>query len=85
MVTKRNQIERMQYTGGLIGLIAGSAKGKLQKKVDEKNAEGWNLAFIHADNPNLIIILIRILILLLTLGIWTIGSSELLVFEKPNN
>ena len=48
------------------------------------NDEGWRLHFIHADNSNLLIIVLRLIILIFTAGLWTIGSSELLVFEKDS-
>jgi hypothetical protein len=79
---KINKIERLNYSGGLIGMIFGSTKGKMQDKVTEMNKQGWNLHFINNDQPNLVLWLIRILILVLTFGLWTIGSSEILVFEK---
>lgn len=81
-MSKINKIERISYSGGLYGLLLGSAKGELQSKVDEMNQRGWNLHFIHKDEFNLIHILLRVLLLCLTLGIWTLGSSELLIFEK---
>jgi len=81
-MAKTNTVERLQYSGGLIGMLAGSAKGKLEGKVEEMNQRGWHLHFIHPDNPNLLIWILRLIILGLTLGLWTIGSSELLVFEK---
>lgn len=81
-MSKINHIERISYAGGLYGLLAGSAKGKLQAKVEELNQRGWNLHFIHSDSINLLHLILRVVILLLTLFIWTIGSSELLVFEK---
>lgn len=82
---KINQIERISYAGGLYGLIAGSSKGKLQKKVSDMNDAGWNLHFIHPESLNLIKIIIRIIFLIITLSIWTIGLSELLVFEKNSD
>ena len=81
-MVKINQVERISYAGGLYGLIFGSSKGKLQAKVEEMNQRGWNLHFIHSDSLNIIHIIIRLLVLVLTLGIWTFGSSELLIFEK---
>lgn len=81
-MVKINQVERISYAGGLYGLIFGSSKGKLQAKVEEMNQRGWNLHFIHSDSLNIIHIIIRILVLMLTFGIWTFGSSELLIFEK---
>ena len=79
---KVNQIERLNYSGGLLGMIFGSTKGKMQNKVSEMNNQGWNLHFINNDQPNLILWIIRFLILVLTIGLWTIGSSEILIFEK---
>ena len=81
-MTKINKVERIRYSGGIIGLLFGSTKGKMQNNVTEMNKQGWNLHFIHNDQPNLVIWIIRLLILVFTLGLWTIGSSEILVFEK---
>jgi len=84
-MSKVNQVERINYAGGLYGLIAGSSRGKLQAKIDEMNQRGWNLHFIHPESVNLLILLFRLFVLVITLGIWTIGSSELLVFEKDRD
>ena len=46
---KINKIERLNYSGGLLGMIFGSTKGKMQNKVSEMNNQGWNLHFINAD------------------------------------
>ena len=81
-MSKVNQVERISYAGGLYGLFFGSSKGKLQAKVEEMNQRGWNLHFIHADGLNIVHIVLRIFLLFVTLGIWTLGSSELLIFEK---
>ena len=40
--------------------------------------------FLHADNSNLLNIVLSLIILIFTAGLWTIGSSELLVFEKDS-
>lgn len=81
-MSKMNQVERISYAGGLYGFLAGSSRGKLQAKVEEMNIRGWNLHLIHPDNVNVLIVVFRLFLLFITLGIWTIGSSELLVFEK---
>ena len=80
-----NQVERISYAGGLYGLIFGSSRGKLQAKVEEMNQRGWHLHFIHPESVNLLRLLFRVFLLFITLGIWTLGSSELLVFEKERN
>ena len=81
-MAKVNQVERITYAGGLYGLLFGSTKGKLQAKIEEMNQRGWNLHFIHNDNLNILHILLWLLFLVVTLGIWTFGSTSLLVFEK---
>ena len=79
---KINTVERIQYAGGLYGLLFGSSKGKLAAKVLDMNSQGWNLHFIHQGQLNLAWLLLKFLILILTLTIWTFGNSELLIFEK---
>ncbi len=81
-MAKENLVERINYSGGLLGLFFGSSKGKLQNRVTQLNKEGWNLHLIHNDGGNLLIVIFRIILLCLTLFMWTIGSSELLVFER---
>ena len=79
---KINKIERMSYSSGLIGVIFGSSKGKLEGRIKELNTSGWSLHFIHPESVNLVLVLLRVILLVCTLGLWTIGSSELLVLER---
>ena len=81
-MSKINLVERISYAGGLYGILAGSSKGKLQAKVEELNQRGYHLHFIHEDKGNILIFMFRLFLLFITLGIWTIGYSELLLFEK---
>ena len=79
---KINIVERINYAGGLYGLLFGSSKGKLAEKVLHMNSQGWNLHLIHQEQLNLLWYLLKLIVLTLTLTIWTFGSSELLIFEK---
>jgi hypothetical protein len=81
-MAKINAVERINYAGGLLGLFFGSSKGKLGAKILDMNSQGWNLHLIHQEQLNLVWLMVRLIILLLTLGLWTIGNSELLIFEK---
>ena len=80
----KNKVELIRYSGRLLGLLFGSSRGKLEDVVAAQNQDGWNLHFIHQDSPNILIWIFRLLVLLLTLGLWTIGNSELLVFQKDD-
>ena len=80
---KTNKVVRISYSGGLLGLLFGSARGKLEKVLEDNNRKGWNLAEVIPDNPNLVIILVRLILLTITLGLWTLSTSYLLILERP--
>ena len=80
---KTNKVVRISYSGGLLGLLFGSARGKLEKVLEEHNRDGWNLAEVMPDNPNLVILVLRLLILTVTFGLWTLSTSYLLILERP--
>ena len=81
---KTNKVVRINYSGGLLGLLFGSARGKLEKVLEDNNRSGWNLAEVIPDNPNLVILIVRLIILTLTLGLWTLSTSYLLIIlERP--
>jgi hypothetical protein len=40
---KTNKVVRVSFSGGLLGLIFGSARGKLEEVIQEHNKQGWNL------------------------------------------
>lgn len=80
---KTNKVVRVSFSGGLLGLIFGSARGKLESVIQEHNKQGWNLAEVVHDNPNLLIWILRFVLLILTLGLWTLSNGYLLIMEKP--
>ena len=80
---KKNKVVRISYSGGFIGLLIGSSRGKLEAILQEHNKDGWILAEVVPDNPNLIIWIVRLLLLVLTLGLWTLSNGYLLILEKP--
>lgn len=80
---KENKVIRVNFAGGLFGLVFGSHKGKLQKEIDEHNKNGWNYVDSLPDDPNLILIILRLILLTVTLGIWTLGVGYILIFERP--
>ncbi len=80
---KINKVVRVSFSGGLLGLLFGSSRGKVETIVQKHNADGWNVAEVISDSPNLLIWILRALILVLTLGLWTISNGYLFIFEKP--
>ena len=85
MSTKTNKVVRVNFSGGILGLIFGSHKGKLEGVINKQNADGWNLAEVIPDNPNIALILLRLIFLVLTLGLWTLATGYILVFERPTD
>jgi hypothetical protein len=82
---KDNKVIRVNFSGGLLGMIFGSHRGKLQKSIEEQNQQGWNYVDCIADDPNLILLLLRLILLVVTLGLWTIGVGYILIFERPKD
>jgi hypothetical protein len=76
MNTRTNKIVRVNFAGGFLGLIFGCHRGKLEGAISKQNAEGWNLAEVIPDNPNLVLILLRLILLTLTLGLWTMDAGH---------
>ncbi|KIN74884.1 hypothetical protein [Sulfitobacter guttiformis] len=79
---KENSLARVSYTGGILGLVVGSQFARLEKVIAAKNRDGWNLAEVIPENRNLIIWVFRILLLVVTLGLWTLATGYILVFER---
>ena len=82
---KDNKVIRVNFAGGLLGLIFGSHRGKLQKSIEEENKQGWNYVDSIPDDPNLLLIVLRLLLLFATLGLWTLGAGYILIFERPKH
>lgn len=80
---KKNKVDRISLAGGLIGLLFTNPRGALDKRVNEANKNGWNLHQIlpHTET-NLFVRLLAMLVLVLTLGLYTFGAGYILLFEK---
>ncbi len=81
---KRNKVVRITFAGGLLGLLGADARGKFERIVNEHNNEGWCVTQIIGDSPNLIVYVIRLIILTIALGHWTISNGYLVFFEREN-
>ncbi len=78
-----NKVVRVNFAGGLLGIFAGSSRGKIEKVILAENSDGWNFVEFIPDQPNLIILFLRALLLVCTIGLWTISTGYIFVFEKP--
>lgn len=80
-----NKVVRVSYHSGLVGLFFGSTKNSVQNLVSAMNQNGYKLHLIHQEDINVVQILGRYLLLIVTLGLWTWGRNDLLIFEKNNS
>jgi len=82
---KENKVVRVRFAGGLIGLLAGSPFLRIEKCISVANKDGWNLATVIPDSTNLVVFVLRAILLVLTLGLWTLATGYIIVFERPRS
>lgn len=78
-----NKIVRISLAGGLIGLLTTNPRGALERTITRANEEGWRTVQVvpHSDT-NLFVLILKLAVLILTLGLWTWGAGYLVVLEK---
>ena len=82
---KINKIVRVSLSGGLIGALGTNPRYVLEHVIEKHNAAGWNCHQIYPHTTrNLFIMLLQVLILIMTVGLWTFGAGYLLLFEMDN-
>jgi hypothetical protein len=82
-VPKINKVVRISLSGGIIGALLTNPRAALEKRIFQENAEGWSAhqIMVHTET-NLFVFFLRILVLFLTLFLWTWGAGYLILFEK---
>ena len=79
----RSKVDEVSFVGGLYGLLFTNPKMAIESRVKKGNDAGWRLVQIHpSSGTNLLIWFLRLLLLVVTLGIFTFGDGVYLVFEK---
>ena len=80
---KKNMVIRVSLMGGLIGAIATNPRKALENEIDKANREGWNAIHIEPHRTtNLFIWILQLLVLALTLGLFTWNGGYLVLFER---
>jgi hypothetical protein len=82
-ITKKNRVLRVALMGGLLGAIFTNPRKALEDNIDTANQQGWNAIHIDAHaTTNLFVWLLQLLVLMLTLGLWTWGAGYLVLLER---
>ena len=83
LMAKKNRVLRISLMGGLLSAIFTNPRKALEDEIDSANQQGWNAIHIEAHvTTNLFIWLMQMLVLLLTLGLWTWGAGYLVLLER---
>lgn len=78
-----NKVARIGLAGGLIGALITNTRRAFDKAIEQENQLGWNLCHVEPiGGNNLFMLIVRLLILVLTLGLFTLGPNYILIFEK---
>ena len=82
-IMKRNKIDEITFIGGLIGWLAVNPKATIDNRVAEANKAGWTVVnIIPGGEQNALLRLLRFIILVVTLGLFTFGDGVYVIFEK---
>ena len=81
-----NRVVRISLAGGLIGLIATNPRRALENAIDKGNQDGFHCHQIvpHSER-NIFVFLLQIVVLILTIGMWTWGGGYILLFQKEKS
>lgn len=81
----KNKVTRISLMGGLIGALTTNPRKALEDNIDQQNQQGWKALHISEHRTtNLFIWVLQLLVLVLTLGLFTWGGGYLVLFEKES-
>ena len=80
-----NKIVRVELSGGIFGMLFTNPRRALDKCVQKENEDGWEVHQImnHTDT-NFFVSILKLVILICTVFIYTWGAGYLLVFKRPS-
>ena len=80
---KTVRVVNVNLSGGIIGVLGDSPQSKLNKAAKAYSNDGWRVQqILPAAFPNLILLILRLILLLITLGLYTTREGYYLLLEK---
>lgn len=78
-----NKVVNVTLTGGLIGLFTASPQSSLNNRIKKENANGWRvIQVIPADSGNIFLAIFRLLLLVITLFLFTTSNGYYVIMER---
>jgi hypothetical protein len=78
-----NKVVNVTLTGGIIGLFTSSPPSSLNNTIKRENANGWRVVqIIPADSGNIFLYIFRLLLLIITLFLFTTVNGYYVIMEK---
>lgn len=78
-----NKVVNVTLTGGLIGLFGASPQNSLNNRIKKENANGWRvIQVIPADSGNIFLTIFRLLLLVITLFLFTTANGYYVIMER---
>jgi len=79
----KNTVVRISLMGGIIGALTTNPRKALEEKIAQQNQDGWKaLQITQHGTTNLFIWVLQLIVLIVTLGLFTWGGGYLILFEK---
>jgi len=83
--SQTNKIVNVTLSGGILGSLADSPKNALNRTIKRENSDGWSVVqIIPSASGNLFLIILRVVILLLTLFLYTPANGYYIVMKRKN-
>lgn len=78
-----NKVVNVSLTGGIVGLLGVSPQNSLNRRMKKENADGWRVVqVIPADSGNVFLAIFRLLLLVITLFLYTTTNGYYVIMEK---
>ncbi|MCF8380380.1 MAG: hypothetical protein K9H49_12425 [Bacteroidales bacterium] len=78
-----NKVINVSLTGGLIGALGSSPRERLGDEINIANKHGWHVKeILPASSGSLLYSLLRFIVLIITLFLYTFESGYYIILEK---